>query len=77
VYVVVWGDVVARYLHRVGPGGRDYLRAVVLVIGGVTGDIELAGDVRMRSRSGEGTKPGQQSAGIVLRSTLAEPTNIT
>jgi len=34
VYVVVWrGDAIARYLHRVRPGGGDDLCAVTLVIG--------------------------------------------
>jgi hypothetical protein len=31
--VVRWGDVVTRYLHCIGPGGRDDLHVVTLVIG--------------------------------------------
>jgi len=48
MYVVIRrGDVVARYLHHIRPGRRDYLCAVVLVIGGVTGG----------HRVGRGRKP--------------------
>ena len=54
VYVVWWGDVVARYLHGVGPRGRDDLGAVTLVVGWGNGGhrIGRGGNVRMgRGRS--------------------------
>jgi hypothetical protein len=44
--VVWWGDVVAGYLHSVGPGGSDDLRAVALVVG--RDEVDWGGNVRVR-----------------------------
>jgi hypothetical protein len=48
--VVRRGDVVARYLHRVGPGGRYDLRAVTLIVGwgGRGHRVGRGGNVRVR-----------------------------
>ena len=57
VYVVVrWRDVVARYMHGVGPSGRDDLGAVTLVVGRSDGRhrVGRGRDIRMRrGRGGE------------------------
>jgi hypothetical protein len=60
--VVVWrGDVVAQDVYRIGPGGRDGLRAVALVVGWRNGRhrIGRGGDIRVgrgRSRKLEGIR---------------------
>ena len=44
VYVALWRqDIVARYLHCVGPSRRDDLRTVTLMIGQGDADIGWAG----------------------------------
>jgi len=52
----LWGDVVTQYLHRVGPGRREYLCAVVIIIGGSNGDIELAREGMFECEAGEGLR---------------------